>query len=186
MFVAISAQLKTIPKTGDVTHAFVQSVLPEDEKYDIKPPKGCSLKPSKIFMLLKKILYGLKRSPYHWYENCRTTLINISLQPLPNTPCIFTGSLIPDEPPICLGLYVNDFIYLSESNQVEALLEREFGEALKIAFDPQISNFLGVKFTNTIHDDGNVEIFMTQQADVNNLVKRVRLDKTDSLTAKTP
>ena len=186
MLVAISAQLKTIPKTGDVAQAFVQSVLPEDEKYVIRPPKGCPITPSKTFMLLKKTLYGLKRSPRHWYDTCKKTLISIGLKPLPNTPCIFTGSLIPGEPPIYLGLYVDDFIYFSESDQVEALFEREFSKAFKVAFEPQISHFLGVKFTNVIHDDGNVEIYMTQQADVIALVKKVGLDKTDSLTAKTP
>ena len=186
MLVAISAQLKTIPKTGDVAQAFVQSVLPQNEKYVIKPPKGCPITPPKTLMLLKKTLYGLKRSPRHWFETCKKTLISLGLHPLPNAPCIFTGTLIPGEPPLYLGLYVDDFIYFSSSPKVEAHFEKQFGKAFKVDFTPEIQHFLGVKFTNVTHLDGNVDIYMTQEADILNLIKKVGLDKADSLTAKTP
>ena len=186
MLVAISAQLKIIPKSGDVAQAFVQSVLPQDEKYVIRPPKGCPITPPKTLMLLKKTLYGLKRSPRHWYETCKKTLIGLGLKPLPNAPCVFTGTLIPGEPPLYLGLYVDDFIYFSSSPKVEASFEKQFGKAFKVDFASEIQHFLGVKFTNVTHLDGNVEIYMTQEADIINLIKKVGLDKADSLTAKTP
>ena len=63
LLVALAVQLCCIPKTGDVSQAFLQSVLPEDKKYIIQPPKGCPIIPSKTYLILKKILYGLKRSP---------------------------------------------------------------------------------------------------------------------------
>ena len=55
--------MKQIPKSGDVSQAFIQSFLPEDEKYVIKPPHGCPLTPDKIYLLLKRTLYGLECSP---------------------------------------------------------------------------------------------------------------------------
>ena len=63
LLIAIATQMKIIPKSGDVSQAFVQSVLPEDAKYVVKPLHGCPITPSKIYLLLKKTLYGLKRSP---------------------------------------------------------------------------------------------------------------------------
>ena len=63
LLVAIATQMKVVPKTGDVSQAFVQSFLPDDKKYVIKPPHGCPLTPEKTYLLLKRTLYGLKRSP---------------------------------------------------------------------------------------------------------------------------
>ena len=94
LLIAISVQLKVIPKSGDVSQAFVQSVLPDDEKYVLRPPNKCPLTPPKTYLLLKKTLYGLKRSPRHWYETCTKALVALGLQPCPNAPCIFTGTLI--------------------------------------------------------------------------------------------
>ena len=41
LLVAIATQMKVVPKTGDISQAFVQSFLPDDKKYVIKPPHGC-------------------------------------------------------------------------------------------------------------------------------------------------
>ena len=71
LLVAFATQHKIIPKSGDVSQAFVQSILPDDKKYVIKPPHGCPITPSKTYLLLKRTLYGLKRSPRHWYKHAR-------------------------------------------------------------------------------------------------------------------
>ena len=57
LLIAIAVQNCIIPKSCNVSQAFVQSVLPELEKYVIKPPKGCPLTTSKTYLLLKKTLY---------------------------------------------------------------------------------------------------------------------------------
>jgi len=36
-----------------------------------------------------------------------------------HSPCLFTGVLIPGEPPIYVGIYVDDIIYFSASDNVE-------------------------------------------------------------------
>ena len=69
LLVAIATQMKRTCKTGDVAQAFCQSVLPDDEQYVIKPPHGCPLTPSATYLLLKKTLYSLRRSPRHWYNS---------------------------------------------------------------------------------------------------------------------
>ena len=127
LLVAIATQFKRIPKTGDVSQAFVQSVLPDDEKYVIKPPHGCPLTPSKTYLLLKRTLYGLKRSPRHWYETCKKSLMSLGLKPMANAPCIFSGTIIEGEPPLYLGLFVDDFIYFSSSDAVEQQFKEKSG-----------------------------------------------------------
>ena len=111
LLIAIATQIKVIPKSGDISQAFIQSVLPESENYVVRPPKGCPVTPPNTYLLLKKTLYGLKRSPRRWYKMCKRTLINLGLKPCPNAPCIFTGTIIDGEPPLYLGLFVDDFFF---------------------------------------------------------------------------
>jgi hypothetical protein len=44
------------------------------------------------------------------------------------SPCLFMGTLIPGEPPIYVGTYVDDIIYFSSSEQVE----RKFLDSLPL------------------------------------------------------
>jgi hypothetical protein len=125
---ALAVKNKCIPKTGDVTQEFCQSYLPEGEEYICRPPPGCWITPPNTYWKLKKTLYGLKRSPWHFYELAKKTLLSIGLQQYPFlSPCIFYGTLIKGEPPLYLGLYVDDFYYFSASKAVEQKFEKDFG-----------------------------------------------------------
>jgi hypothetical protein len=77
------------------------------------------------FWLLKKTLYGLSRSPHHWYNMITDILKNIGLTPSPHDPCLFSGvikspsrltNLPPDadRKPIHIRIYVDDFVFFSE------------------------------------------------------------------------
>ena len=103
---ALAVRKKCIPKSGDITQAFCQSYLPEGENYVLRPPPGCPMTPPKSYLLLKKTLYGLKRSPRHFYELAKRRLQEIGLKQHPYSPCLFYGELIEGEPPIYLGLYI--------------------------------------------------------------------------------
>ena len=140
---SLATRLKCTPKSGDVSQAFCQSFLPPDENYFIKPPPGCPLSPKNSYMKLLKTLYGLKRSPRHWYEKAKATLLSIGFKQCPNAPCIFVGNLIPGQPPIYLGLYVDDFIYFSESDEVTSLFEQRFSAKIKVTFEERVGYFLG-------------------------------------------
>mmetsp|Transcript_16753 Transcript_16753/g.23719 ORF Transcript_16753/g.23719 Transcript_16753/m.23719 type:complete len:97 (+) Transcript_16753:734-1024(+) len=74
LLIAIAVNLKVIPKSGNISQAFVQSKLPDDKTYICRPPVGCSIIPKNIYWKLLKTLYGLKRSPRHWYEMVKTIL----------------------------------------------------------------------------------------------------------------
>ena len=166
---AIAARKKCIPKTGDVKQAFCQSYLPEGENYICRPPPGCPLTPSKTYWKLKKTLYGLKRSPRHFYELAKKILIEVGMKPHPTSPCLFTGVLIKGRPPLYLGLYVDDFVYFSEDSEVEEKFKTDFGAKIDTDFNGKIGYFLGINFQTTKHDDGNVSILMTQEAFIDNL-----------------
>ena len=186
LLISIAAHSKTVPKTGDVSQAFCQSVLPNDENYGIRPPKGCPLTPPKTLLLLKKTLYGLRRSPRHWYTTCRNALEKIGLYALPNAPCIFKGTLIDGEPPIYLGLFVDDFIYFSESEKVELYFETEFQTHFKVDFQGDIKHFLGINFESHFDPAGNLSIYMNQPTDASDLIQKTNLHNFATKPTPTP
>ena len=71
---ALAVKNKRTLKNGDVKQAFVQATLPPDEKYILRPPAGCPRTPPKTYWLLKRTLYGLKRSPKHWFDRATNLL----------------------------------------------------------------------------------------------------------------
>ena len=184
LLTSIATQMKCMMKTGDVSQAFCQSILPADEKYVIRPPSQCPITPDNTYLLLKKTLYGLRRSPHHWYETCKTALKEIGLEPLPNAPCIFTGVLVEDEPPLYLGLFVDDFCYWSQSDEVEKKFETDFGSKFKIDFQKEITHFLGIKFQCNKDSSGHVTVFMSQETDILDLIHSTKLE--DSNSVRTP
>ena len=65
----------------------------------MKPPSGDpDAQPGEHWLLLKT-LYGLRRSPRHWYDKIQSVLLKLGLKQNSYDPCLFTGHLIdPDEP----------------------------------------------------------------------------------------
>jgi hypothetical protein len=62
---------KRVLKNCDVKQAFIQSSLPTDEEYFLRPPPGClRSKPGQYWRLLRS-LYGLKRAPKLWFDMLR-------------------------------------------------------------------------------------------------------------------
>ena len=150
------------------------SVLPDDEQYVICPPKVCPLTPSDTYLLLKKTLYGLKHSPCHWYNTCRKALASLGLFLCPNAPCIFSGIIIEGEPPLYLGLFVDDFIYFSDSDSVEAAFKTGFASHFTADYQGNITHFLGIKFT-CIREEDDLTIYMNQPNDVQELITKAGL-----------
>ena len=66
ILLSLAVQSSTAIYSGELSQAFCQSFLPEGENYVIKPPRGCPITPPKTYLLLRKTLFGLKRSPRHW------------------------------------------------------------------------------------------------------------------------
>jgi hypothetical protein len=184
--IALAARQKCIPKTGDVNQAFCQSCLPPDKYYVCKPPPGCPISKPKSYWKLKKTLYGLKRSPRHFYDLARKILISIGLKQHPTSPYIFYGTLIDGEPPLYLGLYVDDFVYFSRSPKVEDKFTKDFGDKIDTDFNGQIGYFLGINFECSKDKNGDVTIHMGQEAFVDNLCQMANLDNSNVSTVPTP
>ena len=157
-------------KNCDVKQAFVQSSLPPNEDYFVHPPVGCPKSPPGTYWKLLRSLYWLKRAPKLWYEKLSSHLKAMGLKCCANSPCLFYGSLIEGEPPIYIGIYVDDLIYFSLSDRVEKEFENRLSSIGEIDFMGQVSHFLGIEFTWCHHVDGNISVNLTQQSFVENLL----------------
>ena len=89
-------------------------------------------------------------------------LKQIGLTQLAHSPCILYGTIIPQKPPIYLGLYVDDIIYFSSNSEVEKCFKTKFLEEIPWEFQGAVDHFLEIKLTNVTHPDGNISPFLNQ------------------------
>ena len=169
----MAVYFKRILKSDDCKQAFCQATLPPDEKYVLCPPHGCPETPPNSYWLLKRSLYGLKRSARHWFDRATGILQSIGLQSFDNTPCIFKGHILPNKPPLYLGLYVDDFVFFSEGDGVEKEFQKLIEAKTNVDFMGPVTHFLGHKFqwqNYTINSDPHLRLHLSQTAYAAHLV----------------
>jgi hypothetical protein len=89
------------------------------------------------------------------------------------SPCLFVGTIIEGEPPIYVGIYVDDIIYFSASDKVEHHFEKSLSSIGDVDFMGKVSHFLGIEFTWRYHEDGNLSVCLTQQSFTEQLIDSV-------------
>ena len=121
LIVSMAVQQRRTLKQGNCKNAFCLGILPPGEITIVKPPIGDPDAKKDEYWLLKRTLYGLRRSPKYWYDKICKILTSIGLKQNPYDPCLFSGNIIdptdpsnsPSSSPLTLGLYVDDFVYFS-------------------------------------------------------------------------
>ena len=178
LIVSMAIQKRRTLKQGDCKNAFCQGILPPDEITIVKPPIGDPDAKNDEFWLLKRTLYGLRRSPKHWYDKIRKILTSLGLQQNAYDPCLFSGHVIdPSDPtgsptssPLTLGLYVDDFVYFSDDPAVEATFERLLKQYSTVDFMGTVEWFLGTHFQWLVSPDV-VKVHLSQTGFASHLVE---------------
>ena len=165
--------------------AFVQAFLPPNEKYVMRPPPGCPYTPPNHYWLLKRTLYGLKRSPKHLYDKAVKILASIGITKCPNSTCLFSDRLRPDLPPLYLGLYVDDFIYFSPSDETERLFEQRLQQHTTVDFMGKVTHFIGHKITWD-QTDHTTTAHLSQTAYIESVLHNLNIDIDSINHIKTP
>ena len=88
------------------------------------------------------------------------------------------------EPPIYVGLYVDDLVYYSKSDKVEEWFESNLKSHVKVDFMGDVSWFLGQRYDWCTDDDGRVSCHVSQQAMVEGMLQKFNLQQLKP--AKTP
>ena len=180
-------------KQGDVKNAFCNSELPSDEVTIVRPPIGDPSAAKNEFWLLRKTLYGLRRSPKHWYDKINRILRAMGLQPNLYDPCLYSGFIKdPNDPsdtpstiPFVLGLYVDDFVFFSPDKEQEAKFCRILADQIPVDFMGTVEWFLGIHFNWNVSDD-EVEVHLNQSGFARNLVERFECETRDPTPTATP
>jgi hypothetical protein len=122
----------------DAILAFVNSKL--DETVYCKCPDGFE-QPGSCW-LLRRALYGLRRSPILWLQEFTATLKDLGLREVTDQPCLFVN-----DNGIIVFFYVDDIVLLCHSNKLPQL--HELSTALKSRYGMrdlgELSWFLGIR-----------------------------------------
>jgi hypothetical protein len=178
---------------GDYKNAFCQGILPEEEVTIVRSPSGDPDTEPGEYWLLLRTLYGLRRSPCHWYNKINAILRLIGLTSSLEDPCLYSGYIVnPSDPsatkseyPLSLGLYVDDFIYFSEDPQVEALFCQFLSQCCKFDFMGIISWFLGIHFSWRM-SPSSISVHLNQAGFATNLVESFSLQDCNQTPTATP
>ena len=150
-------------KQGDCKNAFCQPELPDDEIIIVIPPKGCPFTKPGTYWKLNKTLYGLSRSPKHWYEKITGILKELGFVPCDHEPCLWRTDPTNGQSPVFVGLYVDDFGYFGETDEREAWFEQELKKRLTVDFMGPMTYFLGCRYDWIDHDDGTLSVHISQE-----------------------
>jgi hypothetical protein len=186
LLTSLAVSNQRVLKNCDIKQAFVQSSLPKDEVYIVRPPVGCRRSAPGTYWRLLRSLYGLKRAPKLWFERLSSHLRCMGLRQSSISPCLFVGSLIEGQPPVYVGIYVDDIIYFSTSDAVERKFEECLSTIGDVDFMGRVSHFLGIAFSWVHHEDGHVSVSLTQQSFAEHLVESVNITTTSTSTFVTP
>ena len=134
-------------KQGDCKNAFCNGILPDNKICIVKPPIGCPQSKSGSFWKLNKTIYGLTRSAHHWYSKISSHLTDdMGFDSMDQDHCVYKCTPIEGEPPIYVGLYIDDIIYYSRSDKVKQWFENTLKLHINVDFMGDASCFLGQHF----------------------------------------
>ena len=185
---------KRILQQGDCKNAFCNATLPDDEATVIRPPAGDPAHKQDEYWLLKKTLYGLRRSPKHWYNMITRILQSMGLEASRHDPCLYSGIINADDTSspsaarqkIHVGLYVDDFVFFSTSPEEEELFRKELAANIKVDFMGDVDYFLGSAFTWKRLPDGHISVHLCQSAFTEFTSQRFGVDKMNPVPNMTP
>jgi hypothetical protein len=142
LMVSLAVERWRTLKQGDCKNAFCQGTLPDNEITIVKPPIGDPDAKKDEYWLLTRTLYGLRRSPRHWYNKITAVLNSLGLKANASDPWLFTGSIVdPSNPaagdptaPLTLGIYMDNFVYFSKNPEVEHWFEQLLANLVTVEF----------------------------------------------------
>ena len=179
---------------GNCKNAFCQAVLPNDERIAVRPPVGDPARDIDKLWLPKKTLYGLRRSPKHWYNKFTSILETMGLTPSVRGPCVYRGVCTDTDDPaanddraeVRVGIYVDDFVFYSTDFSLEELFRKELGRRCTVDFMGDVDFFLGTSFTWRRRDDGHLAVHLCQRAFTEFVAHRFGVDQMHRCQTMTP
>jgi hypothetical protein len=137
LVMAVRSNLKL--RKLDVSNAFVQSSLPEEERTYMNPPPGVGFGPGEV-LELRKSLYGLRQAPFLWNQTLDKTLRELGFRKLLYDSCIYVHA----SSGTILGIYVDDLLLLSRKEETLDYFSTELSKKFKLTDHGVPSEILGI------------------------------------------
>jgi hypothetical protein len=182
---------REVLQQGDCKQAFCNATLPDDECTVVRPPIGDPAHSTGEFWLLNKTLYGLRRSPRHWYDMMSSILTKMGLSASLHDPCLYSGHVNTSSGttfthPLHIGLYVDDFVFYTKDKAHEAAFKSELAKHIAVDWMGDVDFFLGTAFTWQRLDDGNISVHLSQATFTDHLAHRFSVDTMNKTPNMTP
>ncbi|KJZ71835.1 hypothetical protein HIM_06271 [Hirsutella minnesotensis 3608] len=159
---AIAAEYDLELEQMDAVNAFVNS--PIDEVVFIRMPPGFT-RPGRV-LLLRKALYGLRRSPLLWQQHLTGSLEALGFEKVPQEPCVMRKA------GVLVFFYVDDFIwaYRKEDKEIakEAMAGLQQRYRMSLLGEPRW--FLGI---HILRDRARKTIWLTQDAYIEKITHKL-------------
>ena len=180
-----------ILQQGDCKQAFCNATLPDDECTVVRPPIGDPAHSTGEYWLLNKTLYGLCRSPRHWYDMMSSILVKMGLSASVHNPCLYSGHVTSTSTtsfthPLHIGLYVDDFVFYTKDKAHEAAFCAELAKHIAVDWMGDVDFFLGTSFTWKRLTNDNVSVHLSQATFTEHLAHRFSVDTMNKTPNMTP
>ena len=161
----------------DVKNAFLHGEL-EEENYMEVPPGYDNNLAAHIVCKLKKVVYGLKKSPQAWFSRFARVIITMGYRQSQGDHTLFIKHSSPRGVTTLL-VYVDDIIVTGYDDKERQVLNQCLAKEFEIKALGRLKYFLGIEVTHSKQG-----IFISQQKYVTDLLKET--SKTPSKPASTP
>eukprot|EP00733_Pompholyxophrys_punicea_P000254 Pompholyxophrys_punicea_v1_NODE_55_length_4195_cov_3.523671.p1 type:complete len:835 gc:universal NODE_55_length_4195_cov_3.523671:1568-4072(+) len=178
LVVAYAAKYKLDIHHVDISTAFLNGKLDEDEEIYMTVPQGVHVKNKDLVCKLHRSLYGLKQAPKKWHDELRTTLLKLGWSQLKTDPCVFKRTSALGQLSI-MAVYVDDFCIVARKEEIPRIKE-ELSRAYKLKDNGQLKFYLGIEVSRK--NTGEIEL--KQTAYIRKLLTKYCLD--DAWIKETP
>ena len=133
----------------DISKAFLNASLSNDEHLYLEIPDGYNVDSNKI-LRLKKSLYGLKQSPNIWNTHFSSYLTSLGFKSSEGDDCLFTKTFQNNEI-LSLVVFVDDILLCCKDESKIHWIKSQLKNKFKLHDLGQIKKFLGIEFQYLPH-----------------------------------
>jgi len=168
ILMALVAAFGLICHSADVTNAFLNAILGNDEIVYIQCPQGYE-KPGYVWKL-KRALYGLRTAPKAWFKELTEFLQSKGFKSCPDEPCILLHNS-----GIIIFFYVDDFLLIGPQSRAKdiASLKKALDEKYGIKDLGPTTSFLNIKIRR---DESTKQLWMSQRPYIDKLISKFHLE----------
>jgi hypothetical protein len=173
ILMALVAAFDLICLQMDAVTAFINADL--DETIYARFPHG--FEQSGQCLLLKKALYGLRKSPLLWYEEISDYMKELGFVACPEEPCLY----VHQEKLIIVFIYVDDFLLISPKSLMTELSNVKASLMTKYDFRDlgEATQFLNIKI---IRDRPNRKLWLSQEDYMDKIMSKFKLEEDTDVT----